>query len=94
MNTRILSASLFFVALLGLALPASAATRPPVLTPIAGTQTRPPYPPLSLRMGEQGTTQLKVYIGVDGNVTDEQLLRTSGYNRLDQAAMDWVQGKI
>lgn len=51
----------------------------------------PVYPPMSRRMGEQGRVQLDVYILADGSVGQIKLKRSSGYTRLDQAALEAVQ---
>ncbi|MGE4242551.1 energy transducer TonB [Ramlibacter sp.] len=52
---------------------------------------KPAYPPLSRRMGEQGTVMLRALIGADGNVQRVEILRSSGYDRLDQAALAAVR---
>jgi protein TonB len=52
---------------------------------------KPPYPPMSRRLGEQGTAILRVLIGSDGNVQDIQLKRSSGYDRLDASALETVR---
>ena len=64
---------------------------PTQLKPIMRTHTTPPYPTISQRLGEQGTTVLKVTIGVDGKVSMAVLEKTSGSDRLDQAAIEFVQ---
>ncbi|MGO8919359.1 MAG: energy transducer TonB [Stellaceae bacterium] len=51
----------------------------------------PEYPPTSRRLGEQGSVILQVLIDVDGKVIDRKLLQSSGYDRLDQAALDGVK---
>jgi len=48
---------------------------------------QPEYPPVSRRLGEQGTAVIEVLVGVDGRVLDAKLLQSSGYDRLDQAAL-------
>lgn len=48
---------------------------------------RPQYPPLSRRLGEQGTVRLKVFIGLDGVMSKFQLVESSGYPKLDEAAV-------
>lgn len=48
---------------------------------------RPPYPPLSLRLGEQGKVVLRVYIEVDGTASRAEVGTSSGYERLDQTAV-------
>ena len=50
----------------------------------------PPYPPISRRMGEQGKTTIKVLIGVDGQPQRAEIARSSGFDRLDQAALATV----
>jgi periplasmic protein TonB len=64
---------------------------PTLLKEITRTHTLPPYPALSQRLGEQGTTHLKVAIGTDGKVTDVQIVTSSGSARLDTAAAQWVK---
>ena len=51
---------------------------------------KPPYPPLSKRLGEQGTVLVQVQIGVDGHALKGEIKRSSGFDRLDQAAMATV----
>jgi len=46
----------------------------------------PPYPPLSAQLGEQGEVVVRMLIGRDGMVTAVEVLQTSGYSRLDEAA--------
>jgi periplasmic protein TonB len=48
---------------------------------------QPEYPPVSRRLGEQGTAVIEVLVGVDGRVLDAKLLQSSGFDRLDQAAL-------
>jgi protein TonB len=57
---------------------------------IARTITRPPYPPVSRRLGETGTVSLRLMISVDGMVTDAVVTRSSGFPRLDEAAVRHV----
>jgi protein TonB len=57
---------------------------------IARTHTLPPYPALSQRMGEQGTTALSCDIGVDGKPITCSVTRSSGSQRLDDAASSYV----
>lgn len=51
----------------------------------------PEYPTLSRRVGEQGRVLLNVYILADGSVGQIELRQTSGYERLDKAAVDTVR---
>jgi protein TonB len=48
----------------------------------------PVYPAISRRMSEEGLVSLLVLVGPDGSVEDVRLEKTSGYVRLDQAAID------
>ena len=57
---------------------------------IAATHTTPPYPPLEARLGESGTVWLRLTISPQGVVTDAAVMRSSGYEGLDQAARYWV----
>lgn len=49
---------------------------------------KPPYPALSKRMGEQGKVVVRTLIGTDGRAQEVQLQQSSGYERLDQAALN------
>jgi periplasmic protein TonB len=49
---------------------------------------KPTYPPTSRRLGEQGKVVLRVLIGVDGRAQDATVLESSGFPRLDHAALE------
>ncbi|WP_068832372.1 energy transducer TonB [Polaromonas jejuensis] len=51
---------------------------------------RPPYPPMSKRLNEQGKVLVRVLIGVDGLAHKAEINKSSGYERLDQAALNTV----
>ena len=51
----------------------------------------PEYPMLSMRMNEQGKVILQVELGEDGRVTNATIKSTSGYPRLDSAALNTVK---
>ncbi|MEY5097525.1 MAG: hypothetical protein RJA36_244 [Pseudomonadota bacterium] len=51
---------------------------------------KPPYPPLSKRLNEQGLVVLRVYIEADGTASKAEVRTSSGYERLDQAALQTV----
>jgi protein TonB len=59
---------------------------PPKQNPKRGL-VEPEYPPQSKRLGEEGATILRLYILEDGRVGDAQVAKTSGYPRLDEAAV-------
>lgn len=69
--------------------PAAAASDP--LRPIERTHTLPPYPAISRRLNEQGTTLMEVTITAQGNVGECGIAQGSGSERLDQAACDFVK---
>lgn len=48
---------------------------------------KPAYPALSRRLGEQGTVQVRVLIGADGVPQKADIQKSSGFDRLDQAAL-------
>jgi TonB family protein len=52
---------------------------------------RPSYPVLSLRRGEQGTAVVRIQIAVDGSVAGVELVESSGFTRLDDAALNGVR---
>lgn len=51
----------------------------------------PPYPPLSEKRGEDGTVKLKVYVNALGEPEQVLLEKSSGFDRLDQSALDTVK---
>jgi periplasmic protein TonB len=70
----------------------AAAPTPTQLVPLMRTHTQPPYPVISQRLGEHGTTGMQVMISEQGNVTDCKVTKTSSSDRLDQAACDYIKG--
>jgi protein TonB len=52
---------------------------------------RPPYPPLSKRLGEQGKVVVRVFIDAQGVATQAEISSSSGYERLDHTALQTVQ---
>jgi len=63
------------------------------LRPIARTHTLPPYPPISVRLNESGTTLMEVHITVEGNVDDCKVVQSSSSERLDSAACEFVKSR-
>ena len=51
----------------------------------------PAYPRMSRRMGEQGTVLLRVFISAEGRAEKADIRTSSGYARLDEAALETVQ---
>jgi len=52
---------------------------------------KPAYPALSKRLGEQGKVVVRVLIGIDGRAQQAEIRNSSGYDRLDQAALATVR---
>ena len=51
---------------------------------------KPAYPPASKRLGEQGKVIVRVLIAVDGTAKQAEVKSSSGYERLDRAAVETV----
>lgn len=52
---------------------------------------KPPYPSASRRMGEEGEVRLRVQVDTAGHARQIEVYRSSGFPRLDQAALDTVK---
>lgn len=48
---------------------------------------KPPYPPISKRLNEQGTSVVRVLVGADGTPKSAEISKSSGFARLDSAAV-------
>ena len=48
---------------------------------------KPPYPPMSKRLGEQGKVVIRTLIGADGVAQEASIHQSSGFDRLDHAAL-------
>lgn len=72
------------------ALPAPVVTPPRIDASYRGNAA-PSYPSASRRLGEQGTVILRLFVKADGSVGEVGLEKSSGFSRLDQAAMDTVK---
>jgi protein TonB len=51
----------------------------------------PDYPAAALRLEEEGTTTLEACVNAEGRVDEVTLKSSSGSDRLDKAAMDWIK---
>lgn len=83
---------------------ATAATEvPPATAPVAAPKVelpssnaqylqnpKPAYPAISKRLGEQGKVVVRVLIGPDGTAQKAEIRQSSGFERLDQAALNTV----
>ena len=76
--------------------PVQVAPSPPVVsrsTPRLLAGAKPDYPSASRRAGESGTTQLNICVNASGRVTSASVAGSSGYQRLDDAALKWIRGE-
>jgi periplasmic protein TonB len=48
----------------------------------------PDYPTRSKRLGETGTAYIRFVVGLTGEIEDVELKKSSGFDRLDNAALD------
>lgn len=73
--------------------PAPARTVPPSSSAAYLNNPPPAYPAMSRRLGESGTVVLRVLIGVNGRAEQAQIDKSSGYERLDQAALETARDR-
>jgi protein TonB len=72
--------------------PAAPVNRSPPSTQGKGARiTQPEYPPASRRAGEAGTVQLRCYVQADGRCSEISVVKSSGFPKLDEAAVKEVQ---
>lgn len=57
----------------------------------AATSREPEYPPVSRRLGEQGTVVLEVMVDASGRAVEAKIVQSSGFARLDDAAVAGVK---
>lgn len=68
-------------------------SRQPPPAQVTGARTpqkglsRPPYPSSSQRLGEEGVVGLSLYLSADGKVHQGKIASSSGFERLDSAAL-------
>lgn len=83
------------VATVAASAPVAIPSPPPLSPPSASAEElnnpKPAYPPLSRRLGEQGQVVVRVFVSIDGTAQKADIKTTSGYERLDQAALNAVQ---
>lgn len=54
-------------------------------------RVEPTYPPTSRRLGEEGTVKLRILVDPSGRSKQVEVATSSGFPRLDQAAMEAVK---
>ncbi|MEI9996865.1 MAG: energy transducer TonB [Rhizomicrobium sp.] len=75
--------------------PVQAAEPPPTPSKAVGRthDCQSYYPPLSSRLNEQGDVAVHYDVGVDGSISNVGLTKSSGFDRLDQAALSCVSSR-
>jgi protein TonB len=48
------------------------------------------YPPIAMRLNQEGTTRVRITVSADGQVTDAKVAESSGHDSLDEAAVKCV----
>ena len=71
--------------------PAASVKTPPSTQGKGARITQPEYPPASRRAGEEGTVHLQVYVLETGRAGEIKVAKTSGFPKLDEAAVKEVQ---
>ncbi|MDT8364792.1 MAG: energy transducer TonB [Nitrosomonas sp.] len=72
-------------------MPAGPVTLSTELSVSCPEMARPSYPALSRRLGEEGKLTLQVELDVSGKITQTKIVKSSGYSRLDNAALATVK---
>jgi protein TonB len=67
--------------------PKAVVKKAPAIDPKFKRRFQPDYPPTSRRLGEEGSVVLQVLVGPDGKVQDGKVKTSSGFSRLDEAAL-------
>ncbi len=77
--------------------PAPAPAAPVVVQPSSSAaylnNPRPDYPAMSKRLGETGRVVVRVLIGPDGRAQEARVQRSSGFERLDQVALETARDR-
>jgi protein TonB len=55
--------------------------------------SQPPYNPVDIREGNEGSADVEVYVLPTGRVGDVRIVKSSGFPRLDQATVDEAKRK-
>lgn len=71
--------------------PGPAKETPPSFSAAYLSNPEPAYPAASLELGESGNVLLRVAVSAEGQPTSVEISRSSGYGRLDRAALSAVK---
>ncbi len=67
--------------------PSAVVKKAPEIDPRFKRRFQPDYPPTSRRLGEEGSVVLQVLVDTEGKVQDGKIQTSSGFPRLDEAAL-------
>ncbi len=67
--------------------PSPVVKKAPEIDPRYKRRFQPDYPPTSRRLGEEGSVVVQILVGPDGKVSDGKIQKSSGFPRLDEAAL-------
>ena len=67
--------------------PSPVVKKSPEIDPKFKRRFQPDYPPTSRRLGEEGSVVLQVLVDAEGKVSDGKIQTSSGFPRLDEAAL-------
>jgi protein TonB len=73
------------------ALAATQVTGAPARELKTSQRVEPAYPPASRRQGEEGTVKLRILVDAGGRPKQVEIMNSSGFPRLDQAALEAVR---
>ena len=77
---------------------AAAPPPPPIIPPRPGPRNvvdpNQDYPPISVRLQEEGRVQLAITVAADGTCKDAQVVTSSGKTRLDEASVNLCKRKF
>lgn len=80
-----------------IAAPASPPPAPVVVQPSTSANylnnPAPAYPALSRRLGESGRVVIRLLVGTDGRALEAHVARSSGFERLDQTALETARDR-
>ncbi|WP_246217153.1 energy transducer TonB [Paraburkholderia panacisoli] len=71
-----------------------ASTAPKNVAHVDCTIPKPDYPEISKRRSESGTAVVRFVVGLGGGIETVQLQKSSGYDRLDEAALAAVHASV
>ena len=72
--------------------PSPVVKKAPEIDPRYKRRFQPDYPPTSRRLGEEGSVIVQVLVDPEGKVSDGKIQKSSGFPRLDEAALKHALG--